>query len=83
MVQCARCTPEDLVNFIKSIKAGIKMEDTRRNVQAALDQLSSQCLEWDCSADNKAKLYTEYCEVKASLEQSLLYLSQSETQVSK
>ena len=72
-VQCAKCTPDDLVNLLKSVEVGRNSLESSANANAALNRLKSQCYDWDCSA-NADKKYSEYCEVKAALEQAALYL---------
>ena len=76
MVHCARCTPEDLLAILRGIEPGITMAKTRESVQEAISKLATDCMDWDCSAETINKQYPEFCRLKLTLEQSILYLDQ-------
>ena len=71
-----------IIEIMKSIEPAPKLVDTVASVQAAIDRLKSQCLEWDCSAEREDKPYIEYCQVKAALDDTLRYLTASRVHVS-
>ena len=73
-VQCAVCTPQDLLDAFKNIKIGVKTADMAESVNAALKDLEEKCLDWDCSVGVTDRPYPEYCQIKAALKQALVYL---------
>jgi len=73
-VQCAKCTPDDLLSILGSIKAGANREESYKSVYAASQRLKSQCWNWDCSNSREYARYPEFCKVSSFFKSSMLYL---------
>ena len=67
-VQCAKCTPDDLIHIIKLVKVSPSIEGTKKSIAESLASLKTRCYEWDCSARNP--VYPEYCYVLSFLQEA-------------
>ena len=65
-VSCAKCTPNDLIEIVKSVLVDNSIKFTKSKIINAQTSLKSKCHHWDCT--KMALEYPEYCQVKAFLQ---------------